>query len=84
MWNVLLTFVCMGTKWMIEMQYQGHPQWWTGKGWSSDCHQGMQFDDEHAAEEYMWESPEVCSSCEGQTITEHMFMSPISTEEKLN
>lgn len=70
---------------MIEMNHKGYAEWWTGKGWSSDCHQGMQFDDEHAGEEYMWAtSNNVCSSCEGITVTEHIFMSPISTPANSN
>lgn len=80
MWNVLLTFVCMGTKWMVEYVGAGYAQWWTGSEWTTDPHTSLHFDTSDETVSYIvdniWEVP--------VDATEHMFMSPVSTEEKLN
>ncbi len=65
---------------MIEFNGNGHPQWWTGSEFSSDCHAGIQFDTEEDGHFYLNSREWDCVV----SVTEHIFMSPISTKERLN
>lgn len=71
----------MGTKWMIELAGSDTPcMWWTGSEWTFTAYDGLQFDTEEDAHFY-FNSTEWHNTV---SITEHLFMSPISTPEKLN
>jgi len=76
----ILYYLCaMGTKWMIENIINGYPEWMTGNHeWSTDVHKCLQFDTKEDATAYMLNTDYVAS------ITEHMFMSPLSTVENQN
>ncbi len=73
----------MGTKWLIENKEQNIPMWYDGWGWNNDANQCRQFDTKEEAKVYMGTVLlDIADTDMG--VTEHIFMSPISTEEKLN
>lgn len=67
---------------MIESALAAIPIWWSGSDWTTDCHIGKQFDTEHDADLYI--RTVISYMIEDVKVTEHMFMSPISTVENLN
>jgi len=69
----------MGTKWMIEDTILTILAWYTGAGYPHDCHKGLQFDSEQECNDYINRN-----NLQNVYATEHIFMSPISTSEKLN
>lgn len=79
----------MGTVYLIEFMnsytlYE-YPQWWDGKSWTYDCHSALKFATIAEADAYMLDG-DINNSCPDVevVVTEHIFMSPISTQENLN
>lgn len=70
----------MGTKWLIEDRTRDIPTWYSGTKWTTDCHEALQFDGPDKANNYILHK----QFAKGVIATEHIFMSPISTEQTLN
>ena len=74
----------MGTKYLIEYngEDKGFPKWWASMDWTTDCHHALQFNTFEEANEYVGGHPFYGHS--DAEITEHIFLSPLSSIENLN